>query len=649
MIEIGENFAEIKLPNLSIQNEKCRNIPLPSASYRIYYSTSTSKQLQCDTLSKSQTACTLKYYNEGNTGDGILKLTNLLPNTKYFVKVEIKNIYTIEEHNNTIQAYFETEEGPPSPPIDVKVEVLSHESIALNWRQPEIVQSSDIMYEVHWQSEDFSHGVRHNGANLTDKNGQLLNYTISGLVSDQLYYVWVQAVSGTGKTTENSASLKQTVRTFPNPPAAKVIGVGPRELNFTWSPNKGTPLEDYKFLIYPKGERNVSRNLSNDNLKISIASENYFFHLQNLSPGICYIIKVAIMYTPGGLFYEWPNSDTICYTTIIDKPLAPGTPIISVTSQYTEVIVTWKENDQNIEAYELQMKLIKGDDTDHNVDSSDGWGSVDNNILTNQYSISISYSGNYSFRVRARNQFDWGNFSLASHPQDIDRIRQSQLFYAHSGQITIGSICGGIIGFVLIVFAVYCLLMKNQSFISRKKKSLLGGLVIKHTDRELEDLREFPIRHGFIDANNPMYQVELPTDEELALIPKIKRSQITLTKFLGSGAFGEVFEGLVKDAEGSDGLEIKIAVKTLRKSASESEKAEFLKEAKLMWNFKHEHILNLNAICLDNDPNFLILELMEGGDLLSYLRNNRPKGLIQSISLLDLVQMCLDVAKGKYV
>jgi proto-oncogene tyrosine-protein kinase ROS len=647
IVKIGENFAEIKLPTLLVKSEECSNIPLPSSSYRIYYSNPNSPQFQCDTLSSPQTACIIEYYNEGNSGDRMFKISNLLPNTKYSVKVEVTNFYTSVEHNNTVHADFYTEEGPPGPPIDVKIEVLSPESIVLSWRQPTIVQSSDVRYEVHWQSEDFSHGVRHKGINLTDNNEYLLNYTISGLISDQLYHVWVQAFSGTGKSTENSASLKQAVRTFPNPPVAKVIGIGPRELNFTWSPNEIPSLEDYSFLIYPKGERNVSRKLTNDNLKIGIYSTNSFYHLQHLSPGICYIIKVVIRYTPGGQFYEWPNSETICYTTLIDKPLAPGIPIISVTSQYTEVIVTWKENDQNIEAYELQMKLIKEDETDHNADNYDGWTSLDNNILTNQYSISIMYSGNYTFRVRARNQFDWGNFSLASHPQDIDRIRQSQLLYAQSGQVTIGAICAGIIGFVLIVCAVYCLLVKNQSFISRKKKSLLGGFVIKQTDRELEDLREFPIRHGFIDANNPMYQVELPSDEELALIPKIKRSQITLTKFLGSGAFGEVFEGLVKDAEGSDGLEMKIAVKTLRKGAADSEKAEFLKEAKLMWNFKHEHILNLNAICLDNDPNFLILELMEGGDLLSYLRNNRPKGLIQSISLLDLVQMCLDVAKGK--
>ena len=140
--------------------------------------------------------------------------------------------------------------------------------------------------------------------------------------------------------------------------------------------------------------------------------------------------------------------------------------------------------------------------------------------------------------------------------------------------------------------------------------------------------------------------MEMPTDEELALIPKIKRSQITLTQFLGSGAFGEVFEGTVKELNSEDGSTTKIAVKTLRKGATESEKIEFLNEAKLMWNFKHDHILSLVAICLDNNPNFLILELMEAGDLLSYLRANRPNAVSQGVTLVELAQMCLDVARG---
>ena len=56
-----------------------------------------------------------------------------------------------------------------------------------------------------------------------------------------------------------------------------------------------------------------------------------------------------------------------------------------------------------------------------------------------------------------------------------------------------------------------------------------------------------------------------------------------------------------------------------------------------MWNFKHEHILSLIAICLDNDPNFLILELMEGGDLLSYLRTSRPSPVLCPVAPVTLL------------
>lgn len=84
---------------------------------------------------------------------------------------------------------------------------------------------------------------------------------------------------------------------------------------------------------------------------------------------------------------------------------------------------------------------------------------------------------------------------------------------------------------------------------------------------------------------------------------------------------------------------------------------DFLKEAKLMGNFKHAHILQLLAVCLDG-PNSLILELMEAGDLRTYLKSKRPEtdslsGLVASPSSLtmdDLLSICCDVAKGcKYL
>lgn len=40
---------------------------------------------------------------------------------------------------------------------------------------------------------------------------------------------------------------------------------------------------------------------------------------------------------------------------------------------------------------------------------------------------------------------------------------------------------------------------------------------------------------------------ECQVADEYIQIPRVRREQITLTKFLGSGAFGEVYEGKVKN------------------------------------------------------------------------------------------------------
>ena len=121
---------------------------------------------------------------------------------------------------------------------------------------------------------------------------------------------------------------------------------------------------------------------------------------------------------------------------------------------------------------------------------------------------------------------------------------------------------------------------------------------------------------------------EMTTDENLQNLPKISRSQITFGKFIGSGAFGEVFEGFYESK--------KIAIKTLKKRESS---IEFLKEAKAWSTLNHENIVEFMGICLDY--HFIILELMEGGDLLSYLKCSKTH-----LTLWDLVEMSLDVAKG---
>lgn len=82
-------------------------------------------------------------------------------------------------------------------------------------------------------------------------------------------------------------------------------------------------------------------------------------------------------------------------------------------------------------------------------------------------------------------------------------------------------------------------------------------------DVELATLRELPRRGNFIHNANILYvaSTDPPTDEEIKLLPHIRRQQFKLTKFLGSGAFGEVYEGIAQGLHSSTGYDTRVAIK----------------------------------------------------------------------------------------
>ena len=53
----------------------------------------------------------------------------------------------------------------------------------------------------------------------------------------------------------------------------------------------------------------------------------------------------------------------------------------------------------------------------------------------------------------------------------------------------------------------------------------------------------------------------IPTDEEVASLPHVCRDQLDLTQFLGSGAFGEVYEGVARDIRPDAPGPIRCAIK----------------------------------------------------------------------------------------
>jgi tyrosine-protein kinase Src len=97
---------------------------------------------------------------------------------------------------------------------------------------------------------------------------------------------------------------------------------------------------------------------------------------------------------------------------------------------------------------------------------------------------------------------------------------------------------------------------------------------------------------------------------------EIPRTQITLTKKLGAGNFGEVWKGTWQGR-------VDVAVKTLKTGTMEPEA--FLQEAEIMKKFSHPHLVAMYAVCTDMEPFYIITEFMCNGSLLHFLRQEGTK------------------------
>lgn len=56
------------------------------------------------------------------------------------------------------------------------------------------------------------------------------------------------------------------------------------------------------------------------------------------------------------------------------------------------------------------------------------------------------------------------------------------------------------------------------------------------------------------------------------------------------------------------------------KEASESGRADFHREAELLTNLQHEHIVTFYGVCVESDPLIMVFEYMKHGDLNKFLR-----------------------------
>lgn len=609
----------------------CHNVSPSSIKYTVYYD---SDGLKC--LQNHKNHCP-----QSETYNTTITINNLQPFTNYSVSVAISNYYSQQNDLVGPLTIFQTKAGVPISPRNVRATTVSPNQIDVFWEPPKILKGGPMKYELRWRSDSENRTLESAiSVSTSSYFNKPYQASLKDLNQSTRYFIIVRAYSKDGEM--YSDSYEVTATTYRVPSDLTLISATSESFVLQWrSPpdliyshaleiTRISPEELFFYEIYKSRPRTL-----------------YNFTVTNLLPKTEYSARLILTYYPRNVTYIHPqNEKSFIFKTIGYKPDVPGTPFVRKirTGVYQVIWEGVRRFNDEFLTYELQFCPLDNDDKALN------WKTAINTsntkwIIEDNLPVKVTYL----FRVSASNEYGSSNYSGISEkfflpaPGGFMDPEDEQM------AIILASMLATVILIVIFLIIGLCI-AKSQS---KKEKSMLQMSIQSHSPHvELATLQELPQNENFVHENNQLYDLgDTAHDEELTGSQQIRREQIVLTKFLGRGAFGEVFEGIAHELMGEGTPPVRVAVKTLRKGATDQEKAGFLKEAKLMSNFHHDHILKLLGVCLDNNINFIILELMESGDLLSYLRANRPTVRCASpLTLDDLMSICVDVASGcKYL
>ncbi|KYQ48889.1 Proto-oncogene tyrosine-protein kinase ROS [Trachymyrmex zeteki] len=565
------------------------------------------------------------------------EIQNLRPFTEYKLKLALSNLYekTLEFGEEVV---LKTSVDKPSRPENVTIQALTPTLAEVYWMPPKMLNSAVVHYEVHWRSNDLlQNGMRQKGEQLIEEpkrtaDGRFFT-TLQPLLPGQEYLVYVRVYPANFNDFYND-SLRQRIRMYSEPNNLIMNGVSVNSMNISWIPTVNLTIGyilEYQDVAMEKWQ--VVQH-------IEVNEDQVMYRIEHLQPRTLYKFRLRLKYPKYQDFIWEPPDGRFTFQTLGDVPSAPGVPVVTKfrNSVYQLNWEPAQAHGSQVTLYRLEGLVV--DDSykqDEGSKENEHWDLYYNGT-DNYWIIPGDVDQKYKFRVQAKNAYGFSAWSKSSAIIDLTEAAGGILATQQHLPLMLGLIA--IV--ITIMFVCFCYFF-CPVYRQRKedKKTVLPPIV---SDVELATLREIP-RGNFVQSN-ALYASTLQNDPDDSALPKIRQEQITLAKFLGSGAFGKVFQGNAKDLEGP-GI-TPVAIKMLRKDASSQEKTEFLQEARLMSHFRHKHVLRLLGVCLDTDPPLLVLELMEAGDLLSYLRESRSLQPTDphALRLQDLLAMCEDVARG---
>ncbi|XP_072756889.1 proto-oncogene tyrosine-protein kinase ROS-like [Anoplolepis gracilipes] len=623
------NSIVLNIPE-SVPIDGCKKYNLPTTIYNISVSYQTCLNNDLDEFDKFHVETHERHY----------EIQNLTPLTTYTLKIALSNFY-VGKLSMGLQfgedMILKTTLGKLNAPENVTVQVLTPSLAVVYWMPPKNINCVAVTYEVHWISTVFPNGTRKR-ITLQEYDIHLINQSeraIDGkffmsshqLVPGQEYLAFVRVYPVNFTNFSNDSSIKNAY-TYPEPNNLTLSGSSINSINISWNLSDNITYYTLKYSEVGTQLWQIANNTETYNYTVE-------FGIENLLPGTLYKFRLILKYCNYEEEFIWPSDGEFNFKTRGDVPSAPGVPTLTRLQNFTHQL-NWESvqtQDSEIILYLLEGLIVKYNYKESNqTDENEDWNLYYNGT-ENYWVITKDMNQKYQFRVRAQNAYGLGNWSKSSKIIDLTEfIEISVTYYDLIIKLTV-------VGLVIAVICTCCLYYSYRQWKGSNNEQVSFPTM---TDIELSTLYEIP--YGNVQFN-ALYASGVQFNRNEFTLTIVEKQQIILAKLVGSGAFGKVFQGTVKDLEGSNPMPV--AIKMLRKNASSQQITEFLREAKLMSHFRHTNVLRLLGICMDADSPWLILELMET-DLLEYLRESRTLLLLDSnvLRLQDLLAMCEDVARG---
>ncbi|CAK9806830.1 Insulin-like receptor [Anthophora plagiata] len=357
--------------------------------------------------------------------------------------------------------------------------------------------------------------------------------------------------------------------------------------------NLSTPRPEQTTKVTPSNE--IGNYMEETMVTYNVSGRNSFV-IRNLRHYTRYIISIAAC---GVKVDEFNMCSSIQYTNTRTKKREQADNVENVKVQVTNntiVEVTWdlvKDPNAFTVSYTIEYTNLDVRDAKK---STECIPRISRRDLANNYFIKNLSPGQYSLRMRSTSLAGDGGFS--------DVVYFSVGLFSNAPFTLIALLTLGILSAAAVV-----------SFMIMKR----------HQKRKMQE--------RLIASVNPDYiETKYVIDEW-----EVARENVEILEELGLGNFGMVYRGLYDKTT-------LVAIKTISKTASQREKNEFLNEASVMKNFSTYHIIKLIGVVSIENPPFVIMELMENGDLKTYLRRIRDTHLVPDSC--RIMRMAAEIADG---